>query len=92
MPLATLGAIRTLFGYLESKLLMQTAKFGLGRGVYVAPWMGPKGEIVLIALTRFRKLAGEPFVVPIGSSHVLAGDALWERLEHDDPIPRLQII
>lgn len=64
----------------------------LERGVYVAPWVGPNGEMVLIALTRFRRLAGEPLMVPIGGNHVAAGEELWDRLETVDPIPKLQII
>lgn len=73
---------------------MRTASVGSGltRGVYVAPWMGPNGEIVLIAVTRERKLAGDPVTVPHGTSHLLAGDELWARLERADPLPCLKIL
>jgi hypothetical protein len=71
---------------------MRVAKIGAGRGVYVAPWMGPDGEIVLLAISRERRLVGEPFTVPIGGNHVAAGEALWERLDIADPIPDLKIV
>ena len=74
---------------------MRTANIGrdlAGRGVYVAPWMGPDGEFVLLAITREKKLACQPVVVPIGSNHVLASDELWDVLERDDPLPDLKII
>ena len=47
-----------------------------GRGVYVAPWVGPAGEFVLLAITRDRKLACPPHVIPLGGNHVAAGDAV----------------
>lgn len=71
---------------------MRKAKAGVGRGVWVAPWIGPNGEFVLIAITRERKLACEPRVIPVGANHVAAGDELWDLLEAADPIPKLQII
>jgi hypothetical protein len=71
---------------------MRKATFGVGRGVWVAPWVGPNGEIVLLALRRDNRLAGEPHVIPLGASHVLAADELWERLDREDPEQRLQII
>lgn len=71
---------------------MQIVKNGAGRGVYAAPWMGPNGEIVLLAITKEHKLAGDPVTVPVGASHHAAADALWERLDADDPIPGLRIV
>lgn len=65
---------------------------GFTRGVYVAPWTGPNGEVVLIALSSDRKLVGEPLTVPNGGNHVAAGDALWARLDLDDPRPQLKIV
>lgn len=64
----------------------------LGRGVYVAPWVGPDGEVVLIALSGDRRLIGDPILIPKGGNHVQAGDALWARLDHDDPRPQLKIV
>jgi hypothetical protein len=71
---------------------MRNATFGDERGVFVAPWVGPKGELVLIARRRDKRLAGDPYTIPLGSSHVLAADALWERLDRDDPEPALKVI
>lgn len=71
---------------------MRKATFGEGRGVWVAPWMGPKGEIVLLAIRRDGRLVGEPYTIPVGTSHILALDALWERLDREDPERALQVI
>ena len=62
------------------------------RGVYVAPWVGPKGETVLIALRRDGRLAGDPDAIPVDSSHEVATDAMWDRLDRDDPQPVLALI
>jgi hypothetical protein len=62
-----------------------------GRGVWLAPWVGPNGEAVFVAVTRERKLAGEPLLVPRGANHMRASDELWARLDADDPIPSLTL-
>lgn len=62
------------------------------RGVFVAPWLGPNGETVLIAISRAGRLAGEPLTIPVGGNHVELGDAMWDRLDADDPEPRLRLI
>jgi hypothetical protein len=64
----------------------------LDRGVWQAPWLGPDGELVLIAITRSHALHGGPVVVPHGASRVDAADRLWALLERDDPIPKLRVI
>jgi hypothetical protein len=64
----------------------------LTRGVYVAPWVGANGELVLIAIGHRHRLVGEPVAVPIGGSHLDASDVLWARLERDDPEPLLRVI
>lgn len=71
---------------------MRTAASGSGRGVYVAPWVGPNGEIVLLALSRERKLIGDPLTVPLGGNHVEAGDEMWRRLDVSDPVAILKIV
>ena len=61
--------------------------FGLfERGVWKAPWMGPAGEIVLVAVSAARHLIGRPFTVPLGGDHVGAVDRLLARLERQDPL------
>jgi len=57
----------------------------LPRGVYVAPWMGPDGELVLLAITSSQRLAAPPLTVPHGADRLAASDALWEALEREDP-------
>ena len=56
------------------------------RGVYVAPYLGPDGEIVLLAITSSRKLATSgPVIVPHGADRVAAAEALWDLLDRVDP-------
>lgn len=64
----------------------------LSRGVYVAPWVGPNGEVVLLAITHERKLAEPPRVVSATSSQSVARDEMWARLERNDPMPILRIV
>lgn len=64
----------------------------LERGVWQAPWLGPTGELVLIAITRARALHGAPFIVPHGASRVDAANALLEGLDAIDPVPKIRVI
>lgn len=64
----------------------------LDRGVWQAPWLGPQGELVLIAITRSHSMHCPPFVVPAGASRVDAAERLLSALERDDPIPMLRIV
>lgn len=64
----------------------------LERGVWVAPWMGPDGEMVLLAITSRAQLAtGVPTIVPNGASQVEASDRLWDIVEAVDPDVRAQL-
>lgn len=70
--------------------MLRTFTSPLGRGVFVTPWCGPNGEIILVAVTsRNRKV--DEITIPIGASHADASDALWQRLEEAEPFP-LQIV
>lgn len=72
---------------------VRTAKFdGLGRGVWIAPWTGPNGEIVLFKRDRWKRLVGEPRMIQAGENHVLIGEQMWEELDAADPVPELRII
>lgn len=64
----------------------------LDRGVWQAPWLGPNGELVLLAITKARALHGEPHVVPHGASRIEAAELLLSRLDRDDPVPKLRVI
>lgn len=55
------------------------------RGVWVAPWLGDDGELVLIAVTRRGRLAAPPFAIPHGADRVAASDAMWALLDVVDP-------
>lgn len=51
-----------------------------GPAVFVAPWVGPNDEIVLIARDSRRRIVGEPYAVPRGADHIAASDAMWDRV------------
>lgn len=59
----------------------------LARGVHVARYMGPKGEIVLEPATSAGSLVTIlPIVVPLGSNHIKAAEDLWDMLDAMDPL------
>ena len=70
---------------------MRKATFGIGRGVWLAPWRGPNGEMILVAVTRDGRRIDERVLRP-QDGHVQAADELWEMLERVDPMPALQVI
>ena len=70
---------------------MRRATFGVGRGVWVAPWMGESGETILVAVRRDGRRAGSRTLLA-GDDHIGAADALWAILERDDPEPMLKVI
>jgi hypothetical protein len=72
---------------------VRTANSGssVGRGVWVAPWRGPNGETILVAVKRNGCLADWRFVA-VGEDHIGASDDLWAMLEDADPEPMLKVI
>ena len=62
---------------------LQQAAIGelLERGVWSAPWIGPNGELVLLAVTEASKLAAPPYIVPDGASRIDAADLMWDEIE-----------
>ena len=64
----------------------------LSRGVYWAPWVGPAGEPVLIALDGDRHLVGEPRMIARGENSVAIGDEMWELLDNADRQPDLKLV
>lgn len=56
------------------------------RGVWIAPWTGPHGELVLFSLNHRNQLVHAPEIVPHGADRVAAQDALWEELDLVDPV------
>lgn len=63
----------------------------LRRGVYVAQWLGPNGEFILIAITS-KHVKLREVVVPACANHVKAGEDLWAELDDVDPVPDLKVI
>lgn len=61
------------------------------RGLYVAPWMGENGEIILLAVTSTRRLAAPPLEVPWGEDSVAFAERLQATLDEVDP-PFLRLI
>ena len=55
------------------------------RGVWVAPWVGPEGELVVYAIQRNRQLATEPLTIPHGANRLAIVDSLYELLDVVDP-------
>lgn len=59
----------------------------LDRGIYKAPWRGPRGEFVLLAVASDHRLVTvQPVVVPLGASLVDAADGLWAMLDELDAL------
>lgn len=56
------------------------------RGVWKAPWHGPRGELVLFALSGANRLVIEPVTVPWGADHVAICDEMWHVLDAADPL------
>lgn len=56
----------------------------LSRGVYVAPYHGPNGETVLLAITARQRLAAEPLFLTLGDREVEMADRLWALLDEAD--------
>lgn len=59
----------------------------LPRGVYVAPYFGPNGETVLLAITARQRLAAEPLFLLTSEHEVEQADALRRLLDEHDPPP-----
>lgn len=57
----------------------------LERGVWKAPWMGPQGEMVLLAVAGSHRLVGEPKLLPRGCDFIAAHDQMWDLLDEGDP-------
>ena len=55
-----------------------------GRGVWNAPWSGPNGELVLLAIDSQHRLINGPMVVARGTDHVMVADAMWDLLDACD--------
>lgn len=49
--------------------------------VLVADWVGPNGEIVLLARDSRRRLIGEPMQIPHGANRLAASDEMWDRVD-----------
>lgn len=55
------------------------------RGLYIAPWCGPDGELVLLAMQSNRRLAAPPLQIPHGADSVGMAEGLQRTLEEADP-------
>ena len=64
----------------------------LGRGVWQAPFDGPDGELVLVAVTSRGRMCGEVTIVPHGASRIETADRMLLALELADPLRALRAI
>lgn len=62
------------------------------RGVWVAQWLGPSGEMILVAVSREHRQVGDLVLIPAGGNSLEASDELWRRLDGEDPIPNLKLV
>lgn len=56
----------------------------LDRGIWQAPWFGPNGEMVLLAITRAHGKLSE-VIVPHGASRTETADRMLAELNAVDP-------
>jgi hypothetical protein len=64
----------------------------LGRGVWQAPFDGPDGEMVLVAVTSRGRIVGEVAVIPHGASRVETAERMLAALDLADPVAVLRAI
>lgn len=71
---------------------MRVAKLGegVGRGVWIAPWLGKDGEQILVAVTSQRRCIARREVAA-GANHVDAAEQLLDLLDVEDPDPRARL-
>lgn len=62
-----------------------------GRGVWIAPYRGRKGEMILVALDRQERRLEERQVA-FGDDGVRAAEELWVVVEREDPAPDLRLL
>jgi hypothetical protein len=60
--------------------------------VWQAPYLGPDGELVLVAVRRNGRSNEAPIVVPHGASRIDAANVLLDRLNAADPVPDIRIV
>jgi hypothetical protein len=74
--------------------MLRVAKPGYiaDRGVWIANFLGPNGEMVLLPVTSKGMLAtGLPVIVPNGASRIDASDRCWDAIEATDPEPFMRL-
>lgn len=92
LPRAAFSLSIVALGYIEHEAVdVRKSTFGVGRGVWVAPWMGENGETILVAVHRNNRLIDQR-VLKFGDDHVQASEDLWALLDRIDPMPVLRII
>lgn len=61
------------------------------RGLYIAPWLGADGELVLLAIRADRRLNEPPLSLPLGANSVEMAESMEARLDASDP-PYLRLV
>ncbi len=56
------------------------------RGVWLAPWTGAAGELVVFVMMSNKQLVtGQPITIPHGADRIALSEELWALLEKADP-------
>lgn len=64
----------------------------LPRGVYKAPYTGPRGEWVFMAIkSDHTLLTDEPYICPVGYCLSNVYELLWKMLDTEDPLTTEQV-
>lgn len=58
-----------------------------GRGVWLAPWLGPSDEMILVAVDGTGRMVAWSAVRQGAGDQVAVADGLWAILEAVDPAP-----
>lgn len=74
---------------------MRKAPQKVRRGVWVAPWDGPEGETIIVAVNRLGRRVDYRILAEEDANEQAVAEAvaeLWEVLNRVNPIPALQVI
>lgn len=89
LPRAAFSKEYVVRGYNEHEA--QGVSVEYGRGVWILPFKGPNGEMILVALDRQERRLAERLVA-FGQNGVQAAEDLWVVVDRLDPAPELRLL